>query len=285
MRKRVMKWLTCMLLCAGLCLPAASESAELCADLAAVRERLRACAAEQAEKLYLPCEEAVYQELMADDATLLYAMLGGSGVADYQLLCHAPSASLLLSRIRYYPGMRIARAAATGREETLSADESAALAAARRVAREALRDTPLETERALHERLASDIAYAPQHAPGRIGRGDTAIGALLDGQADCDGYADAFYLTATLAGLQAEYQFGFGITDGRAVPHQWNRVCLSGTWYFVDCCWDRAVQADGSGKARLRYFNLGADWAAQSYRWESRAHDQPIADKTDAALR
>lgn len=85
--------------------------------------------------------------------------------------------------------------------------------------------------------LCRNVRYT-HTAPGQKGyaRLVSATGALLDGQANCQGFADALYLLCRLCGIQCEYRVG----RGERRMHAWNRVCLGGQW----------LEADASRKAR-----------------------------------
>lgn len=272
--RRIAAALTCLVLCFS----AQTGQSERCDSLSQARAQIAACVAEEGERLYLPCAPEVYQELMAENAALLYAILGSSGMMDYRLTCLDSASALALNRIAYYPGLRMAHAAAAGEEERLTAQERAALETARVLAAQSVGESKLETVCAVHDLLAERIAYAPSPSASGYGDNDTALGALLQGRADCDGYADAFYLTATLAGLQAEYQYGQGNGPTGATAHQWNRVLLEGQWYFLDCCWDRERLPEGGARARRLWFLLGAKEAAAFYQWDALAHEQPLAE-------
>ena len=59
----------------------------------------------------------------------------------------------------------------------------------------------------------------------------TAYGILINGVGVCSGYADAFALIATRAGLESVIVTGF--LQG-SLPHAWNRVNIDGQWYTLD---------------------------------------------------
>ena len=48
---------------------------------------------------------------------------------------------------------------------------------------------------------------------------------------DCAGIAAAFYVLCKAKGIPVRYVIGW--TDGGC--HAWNRVCISGKWYWIDC--------------------------------------------------
>ena len=59
----------------------------------------------------------------------------------------------------------------------------------------------------------------------------TAYGILINGVGVCSGYADAFNLLATRAGLESVIVTGY--LQG-SLPHAWNRVRIDGQWYTLD---------------------------------------------------
>lgn len=77
----------------------------------------------------------------------------------------------------------------------------------------------------------------------------TAYGALVEGKATCQGYADAMHLLLNAAGFTT--CFATGIGESEAVTHKWNYVlCSDGNWYVIDATWD-----DPEGKDDINYIN------------------------------
>lgn len=75
----------------------------------------------------------------------------------------------------------------------------------------------------------------------------TAYGAIVEGRATCQGYADAMHLLLSRAGFETVYTTGIG--DSATVKHKWNYVKTSdGNWYIIDSTWD-----DPEGKADKLY--------------------------------
>ena len=110
-----------------------------------------------------------------------------------------------LTNIEYRTAVRILQAAKNGDASSLTGAESLTLNKAYEIIRNAPTDLA-ERERYLHDTLCSiveyytdDIAYSEK---------DQAVGALLNGRADCDGYSEAFYLLCNLAGIPARFQHG-----------------------------------------------------------------------------
>ncbi len=72
----------------------------------------------------------------------------------------------------------------------------------------------------------------------------TAYGALVNGEAVCEGYAKAYKLLLNKMGIECDVVINF--------EHAWNVVCLDGEWYMVDVTND-----DNDGN--IKYFLLGQD--------------------------
>ncbi|MFU0831637.1 MAG: TGc domain-containing protein [Oscillospiraceae bacterium] len=74
----------------------------------------------------------------------------------------------------------------------------------------------------------------------------TAYGALVNGQAVCEGYSRAMLLLSGYVGLPSVLIRGTG--DG--IPHMWNGVKINGNWYHLDLTW-----CDSSNLV-YNYFNI-----------------------------
>lgn len=78
-------------------------------------------------------------------------------------------------------------------------------------------------------------------------------GAILDGYAVCDGFANLFHYMASFAGLLTLFEEG--PTKGSGLQHAWNLVQINGTFYYTDCT---SVSLDKNGEA-VDEFLLGQD--------------------------
>ena len=191
------------------------------------------------------------------------------------------SRSIILSDVRYYEGMRILHAHRTGRLSSLTERERQTLAAAQRIAA-GVQGSDLEKERQLHDLLCAQVTYYTSGVSSLHQDHDCAIGALLNGRADCDGYADAFYLLGGLAGLEVRYQHGNTIPRSEAqsgaaagkkdVTHMWNVVRIDGQWLMLDVTWD-----DTDQDVSYLYFNSGQDRHLQTHIWDDRAMAVTVA--------
>ena len=76
----------------------------------------------------------------------------------------------------------------------------------------------------------------------------TAYGCLVDGEANCEGYAKAFNLLASELGIESVVITGK--TD-EGENHAWNQVKLGTDWYNIDVTW---ADTDVSGEVRQMYF-------------------------------
>ena len=108
-------------------------------------------------------------------------------------------------------------------------------------------DTLLLLQQALCERVSycTDAPYAHE-----------AAGALLYGQAVCDGYAKAFKLLCDENDIPCIVVPGKAFQYGSEEPHAWNYVQMeNGLWYAIDTTWN---DREGS-TADTRFFLVGKD--------------------------
>ena len=111
--------------------------------------------------------------------------------------------------------------------------------------------------------------------PGEDAPGVSAAFALTHGWANCQGYSDAFYLLAGMAGFEVGFQNGYNA----GVLHAWNTVELGGQWYVVD-----VSTADVAGDlvapeiGVYTLFNAGRDRCAGALSWDPVWETADIAD-------
>lgn len=82
--------------------------------------------------------------------------------------------------------------------------------------------------------LGSEFIYSP-----------TAYGCLVEGQANCEGYAKAFNYLAGKTGLKSVLITG---KTNKGENHAWNQVEIDGNWYNLDVTWDDMDTSDGARK-------------------------------------
>ena len=104
-----------------------------------------------------------------------------------------------------------------------------------------------EMEKALHDMLAANIEYVSSP------NAHNAYGALIEGKAVCEGYAESFQYLLQRVGIQSIEVFGYGITKpeiGAGENHAWNIVRIDGQYYLTDLTWD-----DQKNVISYAYFN------------------------------
>ena len=91
-----------------------------------------------------------------------------------------------------------------------------------------------EMEKTLHDMLAVHITYTGGE------NAHNAYGALVEGKAVCEGYAEALQCLLHRVGIQSVEIFGYGInpSTGLGEPHAWNAVRIDREYYLVDLTWN-----------------------------------------------
>ncbi len=231
-------------------------------------------------------DAAVYNDLMdgvdaffVSDAKF-YDLIANAGISNAEdISFNRRAGAINLKGVQYYAGTNILRAMEHGDLSVLTAREQEALTAAQQLATDCTRATPAETALALHDALCAMVIYVNDES---TDEDDCCIGALLDGRANCDGYADALLLAGRLAGLNVRYQHGDSLNGGMGSyfsTHMWNLIELDGSWRMIDVTWD-----DSGDNAYHLWFNIGEDRAAKSHVW-SREMTVPMQPVTDTATR
>ena len=140
----------------------------------------------------------------------------------------------------YYPGAKIVIASKNGKLDLLTKRENELYEKAMSLIQQAKQETTTEVELELwlNDWLCENVEYLMTYDENlydsRFPNDWTAYGAIIEGKANCQGYADAFYLLGSLAGFNVRYQFGEGNDSG----HVWNAIELNGQWYYVDTTWN-----------------------------------------------
>ncbi len=159
----------------------------------------------------------------------------------------------------FYPAYVILRAVSAGREEQLAPRLQQTLAEARRMI-SGISGTAKEMALAIHDLLCAHVTYTIDET---TEDDDRCIGAILDGRANCDGYADAYALLCGLKGIPVRLQIGdsrFFRTQLDEGSHMWNLICLDGSWRFTDVTFD-----DTEGDISWVYWNFGKDRIRENY--------------------
>ena len=181
-----------------------------------------------------------------------------------------------------YPGQRMVRAYRTGDRSGLREGEALALDTAIVMVDQARTDavTPLELELRLFDMLRETVRYNegtteimdPEAPPRYL----TALGALLDGNANCQGYTDAMYVLLSVAGFENSKMHVDIPTGGHVV----NTVCVGGNWYVLDATFSDYDDPTGI-QISYRLFNAGVDKCTE-YSWEPVMERYFLSRQTDS---
>lgn len=122
-----------------------------------------------------------------------------------------------------------------------------------------------EKEKILHDRLAAAVTYVDTK------NSHNAYGALVEGKAVCDGYAEAYQYLLRKVGIQSFIALGTSTepSTNEPVGHAWNYVRIDGNYYHADVTWD-----DQGQQLYHSYFNLT----------DERILEDHSLDKTDYKL-
>ena len=131
-----------------------------------------------------------------------------------------------------YPGTRVANAYLSENKtqawRTLTDEEQKLYNIAVDIVNEANK-CPSEREKALY--IHNAICGRMKEYVAKNERNKTAIGALVDGYAQCQGFSDAFYMLGRMSGLNVGRLFG----EADGIAHVWNWITFEdGKSYCVD---------------------------------------------------
>ncbi len=189
---------------------------------------------QSARRTELACAFPQALSARLNDAAIRQALLTGLPMAqgvECRIRRSRGRGAVLTGKVRYREGLRML-AAARGEPIPLTARETAALQAAESIAADVLRlDSEEARFRHICDWLCQNVRYA-HTAPGAKGYELLvgASGAILRGEANCQGFADALFLLCGLCGMEAVYRCG----PGEKRLHVWNEVRIDGNWRIAD---------------------------------------------------
>lgn len=128
----------------------------------------------------------------------------------------------------------------------------------------------LDRELYIHDSLAERITYvldaAHAHDP---------YGALVEGEAVCEGYAEALQYLLQKVGIQSFLVLG----ESGGVGHAWNLVKIDGKYYYVDLTWN-----DGDKYTFHAYFNITTAQLLEDHTIAKTNYRIPTCTSLDANL-
>jgi len=121
-------------------------------------------------------------------------------------------------------------------------------------------DDEWQTELEIHDYIIGNCSYdiaENNHVY------SSAYGALVNGEAACEGYSKAMQLLLDRAGIENYVICGDATNqDGETGPHMWNIVKINGDFYHLDCTWD---DPKGDGSENHLYFNVNDETISKTH--------------------
>lgn len=119
--------------------------------------------------------------------------------------------------------------------------------------------------KAIHDYLVKNCVYNESVMTENYHDAYTAYGCLVKKTAVCQGYAAAFNLLATKAGISSICAIG----EAGGGSHAWNYVKCGGTYRYIDVTWDDPVPDRGSkAKVRQTYFYITEKKLERTHTWD-----------------
>lgn len=106
----------------------------------------------------------------------------------------------------------------------------------------------------------------------------TAYGALINGNAAGEGYAEAVGILLFRAGVKSAVVTGEAFKFNSWVSHAWNIVRIDGKYYHLDAAFDDPLSNDGLPQLRYDYMNITDAEIAYDHRWNS--DEYPVCNDT-----
>ncbi|MBO5416621.1 MAG: hypothetical protein J6A83_08350 [Clostridia bacterium] len=128
-----------------------------------------------------------------------------------------------------------------------------------------------ETELYFHDKLAERVTYV------ETDNAHNAYGAIVEGRAVCEGYAEALQYLLQLSGIQSFIAVGTGTTSTGIEAHAWNFVRIDGKYYQTDLTWN-----DHGDNIFHAYFNLSDDEMFRDHTLSAVAYALPVCNSDDA---
>ena len=259
--------------------PAQAETAGT--DLTQFAAAVQAHAVQLEESFEVPITENLMEQLRAPSAvggsTILGEITSQAGIfGQYRYSWN--NTRMTFHEVTYRSGWRILCCQQSGRTDLLTQRERKTLIEAYSLVNGAV-GSDLEKERYIYDELCRRITYE-MHEDGS-GEKDSAVGGLLNGRADCDGYADSMLLCCGLAEIPCRYIQGDSRKPSALTNleggHVWNLIRIGESWLMCDVTWG---DSDESGPSYL-YFNIGREDAGESYIWEEKTLGVEVASVAD----
>jgi len=132
----------------------------------------------------------------------------------------------------------------------------------------------LEKEIAIHNYIIRNVKYDYEnYLKGAVTKDSyNAYGALVDGTAVCQGYAESMKFLLNMVGIECKLVFGKTYEE-----HAWCLVKIDGNYYHVDITWDDSINDEDS--VSYSYFNMSDDELVKDHTWDRSKYPEAISDK------
>ena len=227
----------------------------------------------------LVIDQATYNSLMTSDSARLHAIMDQAFV-DSSFTYNSENRILVFfqdDQSVFNPGYVILRAWKGGYENNLPKRLKQTLDYSLNIV-SGISGTTRETVIAIHDFLCSHITYQIDES---TEEDDHCIGAILNGEANCDGYSEAFMLLCGLKNIPVKMVTGDSLNNIDLLndpSHMWNLVFMDELWRGVDVTWD---DNDKNGTISYENFNMGIDRMKRNYIFSDVFWPSDILNKTD----
>jgi hypothetical protein len=128
-----------------------------------------------------------------------------------------------------------------------------------------------DIEKYFHDRLASSVTYTDST------NAHNAYGALVEGLAVCEGYAEAMQVLLHKAGIKSLLVFGSSInpSTNESEPHAWNMVEVDDNYYHLDLTWN------DQKTTCYAYFNVDDNIIKEDHLIDATAYPLPTCNSLD----
>ena len=172
--------------------------------------------------------------------------------------------------LKEYPGTRVANAYISGDTGWLSQEEMKLYKVAVGIVNKIRKENKYLEHRAMsiYWEIMNRTSFVSSDDMSHQPRFVTAIGALIDGKANCQGYSDAFYMLGRMCGLDVGRMSG----TANNIPHMWNTVRYEpqGSVYFVDVTWgEQQVKHGDKYYPGYIYFNAPVEIMQVTHKWDA----------------
>lgn len=120
----------------------------------------------------------------------------------------------------------------------------------------------------IHNYIINHCSYAENYENNNDLTVYTAYGALVNGKAVCDGYANAAQVLFNLCNIENIKISGKSKGEG----HAWNLIKLDNEYYHIDLTWDDPVGPVGLNFLEYDYYNLTDSQIEADHTWDKSAY-------------